>query len=98
MFNGMLTSCPTVKSNQLRQLAVLIETRWPRLHDEVDFCLVAFKTAKRTTEGAAPSTALEISAIKVFSIRLSNNGQMFVVIGLRRENLFVCRDTCWFRN
>ena len=33
MFNGMLASCPTVKSNQLRQLAVLIETRWPRLHD-----------------------------------------------------------------
>ena len=33
MFNGMLASCPTVKSNQLRQLAVLIETRWPTLHD-----------------------------------------------------------------
>lgn len=33
MFNGMLASYPTVKSNQLRQLAVLIETRWPRLHD-----------------------------------------------------------------
>ena len=54
---------------------------------------MAVKTAKRTAEGAAPSIALEISAIKVFSIKLTDNGELIVVIGLRRENVFVCHDT-----